>query len=244
MKTNQAIRIQTALTSQIEKRVLVWLAERQPSWVTSDMLTLVGMTGAAIMGLGYILASKGIGWLWLSSLGLVINWFGDSLDGTLARVRNTQRPLYGYYLDHTADCINEGMMFIGAGLSPLIRLDLALIAYIIYLFLTINVSINAHLKGEFRLTYAKLGPTEFRILVILFNTALIVFRPIREFSRTFLIAGTETTLCALDMLALVIILVLSIIYLCTIITDARYYAGIDPEKPANGIPWKQRRYGK
>lgn len=158
------------------------------------MLTFVGMAGAAVMGLGYILASKGIGWLWLSSLGLVINWYGDSLDGTL--------------------------------------------------FLTINVSINAHLKGEFRLTYAKLGPTELRILVILFNTAVIVFRPIREYSRTFLIAGTETTLCAMDMLALVIILVLSITYLYTIITDARYYAGIDPEKPANGTPWKQRRYGK
>ena len=163
MDTKQAQRIQTSVLNAAERKLLIWLAERQPSWMTSDILTLIGTVGAAITGLGFMLSDLDIRWLWLSSFGLLVNWYGDSLDGTLARVRNAQRPLYGYYIDHTVDCINESLMFIGAGLSQLVRLDLTLFAYIIYLFLTINVSINAHLKGEFKLTYAKMGPTEFRL---------------------------------------------------------------------------------
>ena len=169
----QAERIQTSVINKLERKALIWLAQRQPKWVTSDMLTLVGTVGAFIVGLGFVLTRYSIDWLWLSSAGLVINWYGDSLDGTLARVRNTQRPIYGYYLDHTIDCVNEALMFVGAGLSPLMHMDLALAAFILYLFMTINVSINAHLKSEFRLTYAKLGPTEFRMLIIIANTVLI-----------------------------------------------------------------------
>ncbi len=92
--------------------------------------------------------------VWLSSLGFIINWYGDSLDGTLARVRKTQRPIYGYYLDHTVDAINEVMIFVGVGLSGLMHLEIALLALVMYLLMTINVSINAHLKKEFKLTYA------------------------------------------------------------------------------------------
>ena len=179
METKQATRIQNSLTHPIEKKVLVWLAERQPAWVNSDLLTYTGTLGAFAFALGFILSKYSIHWLWLSSLGMVINWYGDSLDGTLARVRKCQRPIYGYYLDHTVDCINEGMMFFGIGLSGMLHLSLALTALVLYLFMTINVSINAHLKGEFRLTYGKLGPTEFRLLVILFDTILILSPGIR-----------------------------------------------------------------
>ena len=111
--------------------------------------------------------------LWLSTFGLLVNWYGDSLDGTLARVRKTQRPIYGYYLDHSLDCINEMLMFVGLGLSPLMDMRIALLMFIAYLLMTVNVSINAHLKGQFRLTYAKLGPTEFRIIAAIVNTILV-----------------------------------------------------------------------
>ena len=106
----QSVRIQTSFINALEHKALLWLAKRQPAWVTSDLLTLVGVLGAIITGLGFYLTHYGIHWLWLSSAGLLLNWYGDSLDGTLARVRNTQRPLYGYYLDHTLDCINEAFM--------------------------------------------------------------------------------------------------------------------------------------
>lgn len=222
----QSQRIQTSIINGVEKRVLVWLAERQPHWATSDMLTLVGVVGAFLTGLGFYLTHYNINWLWLSSAGLVINWYGDSLDGTLARVRNCQRPLYGYYIDHTVDCINEAFMFIGAGLSPLVDLDLALYVFVLYLFMTINVSINAHLKSEFRLTYAKLGPTEFRLIIVIANTVLILFPRLVTYTLT--VGGRAYT--TLDLVAIAIIVLLAVIYLATIVADARHYAAVDPKK--------------
>ena len=227
----QAERIQTSVINKLEHKALVWLAKRQPKWVTSDMLTGVGIVGAFIVGLGFVLTRYSIDWLWLSSAGLVINWYGDSLDGTLARVFNCQRPVYGYYVDHTVDCINEGLMFIGAGLSPFLHLDFALLAYAIYLVLTINVSINAHLKGEFRLTYIKLGPTEFRLIIVIANTLLIAIPALVAISHTYHILGHTITLRILDYVALGIIVIMSLIYLFTTLSDARKYSAIDPKKP-------------
>lgn len=221
-----ALRIQTSIINGLERKALVWLAKRQPAWVTSDTLTAVGVFGAFLTGLGFMLTSFSINWLWLSSAGLIINWYGDSLDGTLARVRKCQRPVYGYYVDHTIDCINEALMFVGAGLSPLLHIDLALAAFILYLCMTINVSINAHLKSEFRLTYAKLGPTEFRMLIIIANTMLIAVPALTTFGIT--IGGDCFSL--LDIVAAVIIALLTVIYISTIVSDARKYAKIDPPK--------------
>ena len=223
-----AVRIQTSILNALEKKVLVWLAERQPKWMTSDILTYIGTFGAVVIAAGYILSAWNINFLWLSSLGFVINWYGDSLDGTLARVRKTQRPVYGYYIDHTVDCINEFIMFIGIGLSGLMHFSLAMVILAVYFMLTINVSINAHLKKEFRLTYAKLGPTEFRILAIIANTVLALVRPISEFALTFFIFGREFTLASLDIVGIVVLLVLAVIYLTTIVKDGRGYAEMDP----------------
>ena len=224
MEPKQAQRIQTSLINAAERKALVWLAERQPRWVTSDMLTIVGVVGAFLTGLGFYLTIYNINWLWLSSAGLIINWYGDSLDGTLARVRNHQRPIYGYYIDHTVDCINEAFMFVGAGLSPLVNLNLTLAAFILYLFLTINVSINAHLKSEFRLTYAKLGPTEFRLIIVIANTVLIASPSLA--AATYSLFGFSLTL--LDIVAVIVIALLAAIYLVTFLSDARHYAHIDP----------------
>ena len=228
---NQAIRIQTSFINGLEKKALIWIAKRLPRWVTSDMLTAVGTLGALIVAIGFALSCLNVQWLWLSSFGLLVNWFGDSLDGTLARVRDCQRPVYGYYVDHTVDCINEGLMFIGAGLSPFLHLDLALLAYAIYLVLTINVSINAHLKGEFRLTYFKLGPTEFRIIIVVANTLLISIPALAAIANTHTLFGLTVTMHILDYVAAFIILAMALIYIVTTISDARKYAAIDPKKP-------------
>ena len=173
MGKEKAQRIQTSLLNAAEKRALVWLAERQPAWVTSDMLTWIGVAGAAICGAGFALSGLNINYLWLSSLGLVINWYGDSLDGTLARVRHTQRPKYGFFIDHTIDALTIALMCVGAGLSPLLRMDVALVVLAAYLVLSVYTYICAIVKDEFRLTYGCLGPTEFRLIIIIFNTLLI-----------------------------------------------------------------------
>lgn len=213
-KSEQSVRIQTSVLSKIEKRLLIWLAQRQPRWVNSDMLTFLGTIGALIIAAGYVLSNKNINFLWLSSFGFIVNWYGDSLDGTLARVRHCQRPNYGYYLDHSVDAINEIFMFIGIGLSSFLDIRIAMTGLIIYFLLTINVSINAHLKGEFRLTYAKMGPTEFRIIMIILNTLIIYWEALRE---------------RMNIIGLTLIGLLFIIYVSTLITDAKGYAKMDSE---------------
>lgn len=225
-----AVRIQTSILNAAEKKVLVWLAERQPSWMTSDILTYLGTFGAVVIAVGYILSSYDMNWLWLSSLGFVINWYGDSLDGTLARVRNSQRPIYGYYLDHTVDAVNELIIVLGIGLSGMVHLSLALLILALYFMLTVNVSINAHLKKEFRLTYAKMGPTELRIIMIIVNTVLVLIPSIGTFSHTFMLWGHELTVRTMDYVAAFIFLALLLIYLTEIVKDAKEYARLDPPK--------------
>ena len=221
-------RVQTSLLNGLERKALVWLAERQPAWVSSDLLTWVGTCGSVLIALGYILSNLNVNWLWLSTFGLIVNWYGDSLDGTLARVRKTQRPIYGYYIDHTVDGINETFMFVGIGLSPFLNLYTALAMLVVYLQLTLNVSMNAHLKSEFKLTYAGLGPTEFRLVAILLNTLLIYIKPWQQFERVWTILGKTLFIHALDYPGLVILAVIVLIYFATIFKDARYYSKIDP----------------
>lgn len=230
MENNKAdaVRIQTSVLNALEKKILVWLAERQPKWITSDILTFIGTFGAVVIATGYVLSSRNISWLWLSSLGFVINWYGDSLDGTLARVRNHQRPIYGYYLDHTIDAINELIMFLGVGLSGLMNLELSLLILVLYMMLTINVSINAHLKKEFRLSYANMGPTEFRIIMIIINTLFATIPALSGFSHDFTLMGHDITFRTMDYVAVVILAVISVIYLATIVSDAKEYSKIDP----------------
>ncbi len=220
----QSKRIQTSVLNGVEHKALIWLADRQPAWMTSDILSGIGVIGAFLIAAGYLLSDLSIHWIWLSSFGFVVHWYGDSLDGTLARVRNCQRPIYGYYLDHTLDAVTEGIMFLGIGCSAILRLDIALAIFVIYLMLTLNVSINAHLKSEFKLTYAKLGPTEFRVIMILLNTAYYFITPLREFQTS--IYGFN--LKALDVAGLIIILILGSMYVVTVWNDLKGYDQMDP----------------
>lgn len=226
----QAARIQTSFLNAAEKKALVHMAGRLPKWVSSDLLSFIGFIGALTIGVGYALTGLSPAFLWLASLGFVINWYGDSLDGTLARVRNTQRPVYGFYLDHTLDCICELLMFLGLGVSPLMDMRIALLVQISYLLMTINVTINTHLKSEFRLTYAKLGPTEFRLLAIILNTILALSPALRDYTATFTILGHSETVTLLDIAGLVVFAVIMIMYLITVTMDLKAYSLADPKK--------------
>lgn len=234
MHKEQSKRIQTSVLNALEKKLLVWLAGKQPCWMTSDILTLIGVIGSVVVAVGYALSNYNINWLWLASFGFFVNWYGDSLDGTLARVRNAQRPVYGFYLDHCVDGVTMTIMCIGAGLSDMLNLYIAMAVLVIYLLLSISVYINAHLKGEFKLTYAGMGPTEFRLIMIIVNTLFIYVSPLRDFSSSFYFMGTEVVFGSFDYVGLVILLILTIIYIHNFWGDAKGYAKIDPLKKWDG----------
>lgn len=226
----QAQRIQTSVLNAAEKKLLVWLAGRQPGWVTSDFMTFLGMLGSLLIFLGFVLSNLSVQWLWLVIGGLLLNWYGDSLDGTIARVRNTQRPIYGYFLDHNMDILNEMFMFIGVGLSPFVHLHIALMALIFYLVLTVQQSINVHLRQEFNLTYAKLGPTEFRLIVVLVCLMFIFIRPVSEYRHLVTVFGNTYTFTIFDYIAIGIVALLALISFVYFIKDLKSYARIDPPK--------------
>lgn len=234
MEREHSERIQTSVLNGIEKKALVWLAERQPKWMNSDMLTVIGVIGSIVVAAGYVLSNFNIAWLWLASAGFLINWYGDSLDGTLARVRGTQRPVYGFYLDHNVDGVTMAIMCIGAGLSDMLNLYVAMAVLVVYLLLSISVYINAHLKGEFKLTYAGMGPTEFRLILIIVNTLFIYVAPLRDYVLHFTVLGNEVRFGSFDFIGVAILLILIVIHIVNFIQDAKGYALVDPAKKWNG----------
>lgn len=230
----QSKRIQTSVLNALEKKILIWLAERQPKWITSDVLTFIGVIGSIVVAIGYALSNYNVSWLWLATAGFFINWYGDSLDGTLARVRNTQRPIYGFYLDHCVDGITMTIMCVGAGLSQMLNLSIAMGVLVVYLLLSISVYINAHLKGEFKLTFAGMGPTEFRLIMMIINTIFIYASPVRDFEMDICVLGNNMCLGSFDFIGLVIMAILAVIYFNNFIHDAKGYAKIDPLKKWEG----------
>ena len=160
------------LLARTEKRVLTWIAQRLPRRVLPDDLTALGMAASLAICIAYVLSNEGNVWLWMASGLLVVHWLADSLDGTLARVRNIQRPRYGYYLDHLVDAIATAAIGIGLGLSPHMLLATGLVIVVAYLVLSINVYLESQALGRFNLGYGKIGPTEARLVLIGLNTAL------------------------------------------------------------------------
>jgi phosphatidylglycerophosphate synthase len=167
-----APREKTFLLARPEGRVLEWIARRLPAWVMPDHLTALGVLAAIGIAVAYALSNGDPMWLWAASGLLVVHWLGDSLDGTLARVRRTERPKYGYYLDHLVDAIATALIGIGLGLSPYMLLVTGLVLVIAYLVLSINTYLETNTLGVFSLGYGRLGPTEARVGLIAINTVL------------------------------------------------------------------------
>ena len=168
-------RIQQNILAASERRLLTWLCERMPRWVFPDMLTALGMVGALLVLAGYTTSLLDEDWLWLCVVGYIVHWFGDSMDGSLARYRRAERPRYGYFLDHSCDGLATVMILMGIGLSPYVRLDIAMIALVGYLLLSIHAFLAVKVLGEFRLSYLSAGPTELRILLIGLTVAMLIF---------------------------------------------------------------------
>ena len=171
-KSVEATREASFLLAIPEKRLLRWIAARLPRRILPDDLTALGVVAALGVMVAYQLANDSIEWLWAASALLVVQWFGDSLDGTLARVRGTERPTYGYYLDHLVDAIATAAIGIGLGLSPLMLLSIGTLIVVAYLILSINVYLESFAFNRFSIGYGYVGPTEIRLILIALNTVV------------------------------------------------------------------------
>lgn len=169
----QAIRVHGSLLAAVEKRALVWMAERMPSWVNSDHLTAIGFAAQIATGVCYALAAHDRRMLLAAVVCLAVNWFGDSLDGTLARVRQQQRPRYGFYVDHVIDSIGSVAMMAGLALSGYMHPVIATGLLIAFLLLSIQSYLATYTLGEFHLSMWRFGPTELRVLLAIGNLAAL-----------------------------------------------------------------------
>jgi len=169
----QAIRVHRSFLAAAEKRALVWMAEHMPGWVNSDHLTLIGFAAQIATGVCYALAAWNPCWLLAAIVCIAANWFGDSLDGTLARVRHQQRPRYGFYLDHIIDSIGSVAMMGGLALSGYMHPLIAIGLLIMFLLLSIQSYLATYTLGEFHLSMWHFGPTELRILLAVGNLAAL-----------------------------------------------------------------------
>ena len=168
----QAARVHGSFLAAIEKRALVWMAERMPAWLNSDHLTVLGFLAQIATGICYAAAAYDRRWLLSAIACLALNWFGDSLDGTLARVRQKQRPRYGFYVDHIIDSIGSVAMMGGLALSGYMHPVVAIGLLIAFLLLSIQSYLATYTLGEFHLSFWRFGPTELRVLLAIGNLAL------------------------------------------------------------------------
>jgi archaetidylinositol phosphate synthase len=169
---NDHKRVNDILLGPLERPALQWLSAHLPSWTTPDMMTVIGIFGALVIILSYVLSRYHPAFLWLATVGFVINWFGDSLDGTLARYRHIERPKYGFYIDHITDVLTEIIIILGLGLTNYIKFSVASMCCITYIAMSVLVYVRMNVMGEFKISYSKLGPTEIRVLAIMLNTGM------------------------------------------------------------------------
>ena len=182
-----AARFQKSLLAPIERRILLELAHRMPAWVNSDHLTLLGLLGMVLAGLCYFSARLNPLTLVGAVIFLGVNWFGDSLDGTLARIRNRQRPRYGFYVDHIIDTFGALFLIGGLGLSGYMTDRIALALIIAYFLLSIELYLATYAIRVFRLSFGAFGPTELRIVLAVGTLVLLKKQAVSIGSNTYLL---------------------------------------------------------
>jgi phosphatidylglycerophosphate synthase len=210
-------RVNDILLGPLERPALIWLAAHLPAWASPDLMTVIGICGALVITLSYGLSRFHPAFLWLATLGFIINWFGDSLDGTLARFRHIERPKYGFYIDHITDCVTEIIIILGLGLSPYISFSVASMCCIAYIAMSVLVYVRMNVVGEFKISYSKLGPTEVRVLAIMLTTAMF-FGGISAIN--FNIGSTTIAINPYDLVVMVITLLLVFFFAQTSVKQA------------------------
>ena len=218
---HEAKRRATFVLSEAEKRLLVHIARHLPRWLLPDHMTLIGLFGSALITFAYLMTNLGPGWFWVASLGFAINWFGDSLDGTLARVRRIQRPRYGFYLDHLTDAFSTLAIGLGLGLSPYMLLSVGMAIVVAYLILSINIYLESQVLGDFRFGYGVVGPTETRIVLVVLNTVAVLIGPI-----PFEVFGLGATV--FDLVGLIAVVVMTGMLSRRVIRNLRNLGRLEP----------------
>jgi archaetidylinositol phosphate synthase len=209
------------LLARHEKRVLTAMARRLPRWVLPDDLTALGVVSAIGICIAYVATNADRNWLWVAAALLVVHWLGDSLDGTLARVRGIERPRYGYYLDHLVDAVSTACIGIGLGLSPFMLLSTGALIVVAYLMLSINVYLESYALGRFSIGYGRIGPTEVRIVLIALNVALAL-----GLGLDFHVAGIGLT--AIDVLGLGVAAVMCVLMVGRAVANLRRLGRDEP----------------
>jgi phosphatidylglycerophosphate synthase len=203
-----ARRVNRSLTASLEKRVLQWMAVRAPRWLSSDQLTLLGVSAQVAAGLCYALSRYDRRALLLVILCLALNWLGDSLDGTLARVRRIERPRYGFYVDHMADIFGSVALMCGLGCSGFLHWQTAVAMLVAFLLLASESYLATYTLSCFELSQGIFGPTEIRILLILGNLALLRSPYANVFGHKILLFDLGGSIAAASMLAMALIVTL------------------------------------
>ncbi len=217
------------LLRPFEAWALPRLARMLPAWVMPDHLTLLGLMSAFAIGACYAFSGRSTSYLWLANVLWLVDWFGDSLDGTLARVRKIERPRYGYYLDHITDMFSAAAICLGLGLSPYLLLSTALALLLGFYLLSINVYIETYVMGVFDFGYDYVGPTELRVILIMVGSALALgFNPVVQ------LRGVPLGL--LDMLALVAVVGMIVVLARRIFSNLRHLARLEPPNVVKGEP--------
>ena len=193
-----ATRFQQSLLAGCERQCLVWLARRMPARVHPDHLTLLGFAAMFLVGASYALARWWPLFLLAANVWLAVNWFGDSLDGTLARVRQRQRPRYGFYVDHMVDSFGALFIVSGLALSGHMAGGVAFALLVSFFLLSINVYLATYTLGTFQLSFWKFSPTEMRILLAVGNGVALAHPTVTVFGlreRFFDVAGAVAVVC-------------------------------------------------
>lgn len=208
LRFREAKRTQESFLAALEKKTLVWMAARTPSWINSDHLTLFGLLAMAGAGVGYWWGRTNRAGLIVVVLCLAFNWLGDSLDGTLARFRNCQRPRYGFYVDHVVDAFGALFLLGGLALSGYMAPSVAIGLLIAYLLLSIEVYLASYTLGDFKISYFKMSPTELRILLSVGNLVLLYKSVVHLFGRAYRLFDVGGTV---GISGMVLILMISIV---------------------------------
>ncbi len=200
-----ARRVHAALTAEVERRALMWMAQRAPRWVTSDGLTALGLSAQVGAGMGYALAGWDRRALVAVCVCIALNWLGDSLDGTLARVRQQQRPRYGFYVDHIVDIFGAVALLGGLGCSGLVHWQTAIAMLVAFLLLSGESYLATYTLGRFELSQGWFGPTELRILLVMGNLELLRSPYATVFGHRFLLLDLGGAIAAVGMLAMAVV---------------------------------------
>lgn len=214
-----AKRVQESVLAPMEKRVLLWLAARMPSWINADHLTGLGLLSMVLAGVFYYFSRDDLAWLHLVNTALALNWFGDSLDGTLARFRDMQRPRYGFYVDHMVDAFSTVFLVGGLAISGQLSLHIAYGILLVYLVISINVYLATYTLDEFSISFGMVSPTEGRILLGMWNYLLLYFPEIT-------LAGTAFPMT--DIAGILVLVLLGYILVSSVVKNTHKLYRMEP----------------